>query len=468
MHCSGTLLEQRSIAQAQHDHIRKALIFEPRGHREMYGAVLRPNTELVESGEAHIGVLFLTNEGYSTMCGHATLAVARLLVDQNGELISLTGKKQLEVDWNRKEVGVSLHVPCGLVHVTVPIVGIDDGSNGYRTDPTRPISYLSVPSYATGIWVTVRIPPHLAWPELGDRDSVVVDIAYGGAFYIIASPAALGFPSSLAKPNIAGLSVATKRLKEAFNSIEQLRKFYLQPVEHPDLQFLYGTIVTDTHLGAPELDTGGAETGLCFFSNSQIDRSPTGSGVQAKVALAMAKGRRKLNEKWTYHSIVSNNFSANDAAHPVPVVNGVTAASSESFALVSDEEIALAQQVDGEMVVTEKLKESDITTTNADDRKDSPICDTPSALIDPTPPSGSHSDPVPQSTPAKSFNAETSSRIEGAFTGEAVQEVSVGGKQAVIVKVSGWARYTGASTFVVEKGDKIGGGFWFDGMGLEG
>ena len=81
---SGTLLEQRSLAHSKHDHIRKALICEPRGHREMYGAVLRPRTELTESEQAYIGVLFLTNEGYSTMCGHATLALGRLLVDHAG------------------------------------------------------------------------------------------------------------------------------------------------------------------------------------------------------------------------------------------------------------------------------------------------------------------------------------------------------------------------------------------------
>src|ERR1051326_2946907 len=67
----GTLLQQRAQAKVQHDHVRKRLMLEPRGHADMYGAILRPETELTASGYAHIGVLFMHNEGYSTMCGHA-------------------------------------------------------------------------------------------------------------------------------------------------------------------------------------------------------------------------------------------------------------------------------------------------------------------------------------------------------------------------------------------------------------
>src|SRR6187402_2556894 len=77
----GSLLEQRAEAKASHDNIRAQLILEPRGHWDMYGAVLRQQTELVASGEAHIGVLFMHNDGFSTMCGHATIALGRFLID---------------------------------------------------------------------------------------------------------------------------------------------------------------------------------------------------------------------------------------------------------------------------------------------------------------------------------------------------------------------------------------------------
>jgi len=74
---SGTLLEQRALASEKYDHLRRRLILEPRGHRDMYGAVLRQSTELVDAGLADIGVIFMTNDGYSNMCGHATIALGR-------------------------------------------------------------------------------------------------------------------------------------------------------------------------------------------------------------------------------------------------------------------------------------------------------------------------------------------------------------------------------------------------------
>ena len=309
-----------------------------------------------------MGVLFLTNDGYSTMCGHATLAVARLLVDHAGagsNLLPLNGCRDLYFDQNEGQVAVRLHVPCGLVDVAVPAIRATPGR--WKTDTNRPISYLSVPSYATGIGVSIPIRGLLHWPELGDRNEITVDIAYGGAFYIIASASTLGFSPSLTNSSLPALKEATRLLKVAFNSSKPLRVKYLQNPDHLDLQFLYGTIVTDSKPDFPFSGTSGAETGLCFFANQQVDRSPTGSGVQARVALAYAKGERKLGEQWTYHSPVS-------MAH----------------------------------------------------------------------------------------------HGEGAFVGSAVEEVDIGGRKRVIVKVSGWTRYTGCSSFAVEDGDRIGKGFWLD------
>ena len=110
----------------------------------MYGAVLCLRTELTETGDAHIGVLFLTNEGYSTMCGHATLALGRLFIDYAGVRHSGMGAldkmNQILFDAENKVAHVNLHAPCGLVHVTVPIAQTPAG--GWMTDLARPISYV--------------------------------------------------------------------------------------------------------------------------------------------------------------------------------------------------------------------------------------------------------------------------------------------------------------------------------------
>ncbi|KAI8222883.1 Trans-L-3-hydroxyproline dehydratase [Colletotrichum sp. SAR 10_86] len=297
MHTSG---EPARIVYAGYPNI--PLVYEPRGHQDMYSAVLRPRTELVESGEAHMGALFLTHEGYGMMCGHATIALSRFLVDCTDETI-FPRRKDLKLDEQTNEVQVRLHVPAGIVQMKVPAVKAD---GSWRTDTSRPVTFLSIPTFAIATDLTFYIPENLRWAEMNGRDSVTVDVGYGGAFYIIVTASALGFSPSLARPDFPALKNAADKLKEAFNSNQLLRTRLTVP-DDKRLQSIYGVMVTDADSGddlpvAPGCK--GAETGLYFFSD-QIDRSPTGSVVQARVAVAVAKGERQLGESWTYHSLVS-------------------------------------------------------------------------------------------------------------------------------------------------------------------
>lgn len=295
----STLLAQRADAKQNHDHIRKLLILEPRGHFNMYGAVLRPETECTKTGQADIGVLFMTNDGYSTMCGHATIALGRFLLDTH-DLEVFPRRHDLPVDRKTNTAALRLHAPCGIIEVTVPV-----SDDGHRSDPSRPVSFISVPSFASGINVDVAVPSRYRWPELGDRHMINVDFAYGGAFYCIVPAIDLGFADGLRKPNFDGFNRATRLLKMAINANEDLRDHFRSP-DHEDLGFLYSIMVTDATLGRPNEATKGAETGLCYFADQQVDRSPTGSAVVARVALAVAKGEMSMGESWTYHSFVSN------------------------------------------------------------------------------------------------------------------------------------------------------------------
>ena len=375
----------------------------------MYGAVLRPWTELTKTKEAHMGVLFLTNEGYSTMCGHATLAVSRLLVDAAGagssDLHSVDEANKLVFDEDNECVGVRLHCPCGLVHVTVPAIRI--GPEQWKTDISRPISYLSIPSYATGISVKLDLPSEYTWPELANKSgqpgSVVVDIAYGGAFYIFAPATALGF-ASLAIADLQALNEATRKLKAAFNRPEAsgLREKYLRHPEHADLQFLYSVFITDVGEKSGQSDT--TETGLCFFANQQIDRSPTGSGVQARVALAYAKGQRKLGEQWTYHSFVSKAFGGEGAFVGEPV-----------------KEVDVGDGIRGVTV-----------------RVSGYVCN------------------------GVSLFSKRSTAVSLSCAPVLVLYLVPWIKPFVDHLIRRYARYTGCCNFVVEDGDRIGQGFWFD------
>jgi trans-L-3-hydroxyproline dehydratase len=296
----GTLLQQRSQARSQYNHLRRRLNLEPRGHYDMYGAILRPNTELTASGEAHMGVLFTTTEGYSTMCGHATIALGRLLVDSTTDIFPR--RNELQVDPESQTALLKLHAPCGLLDVTVPLK-----DNGQLSDPSRSVSFLSVPSFATGIGIKVPIPISHRWSELSGRDFVTADFSYGGAFFCIIPASELGFSGRLNEIDLARLNTATRRLKAAVNANDELRQLFQHPNEQ-DLSFLYSIMLVDTELKAATATTEDQETGLCFFADQAVDRSPTGSGVAARVALAHAKDPN-FRGPHTYHSLVSLNYT---------------------------------------------------------------------------------------------------------------------------------------------------------------
>ncbi|KAJ7196843.1 proline racemase [Mycena pura] len=301
-----TLLEKRRCAREKHDdirqrqatlvYIRDILMREPRGHEEMYGAILIAETELTRSGEADIGVLFCHNEGYSTMCGHATIALGRFLVDTR-DLDIFPRRNALVYDAEAGTTALRLHAPCGVIHVQVPT---DDG----HSDASRPVSFLGVPSFTTARNLVVVIPPAVQWPRFRAQQlsEVTVDIAYGGAFYAIVAAAALGFPHGVRDADgttLAEFDTATAALKKLLSPRKAL---FAHPTE-PDLEFLYGVIVVEK--ARP------GELGLCFFADQQIDRSPTGSGVMARVALAVDQGRLQIGEGRNYESVVSLGSEGN-------------------------------------------------------------------------------------------------------------------------------------------------------------
>ncbi|KAI9731638.1 MAG: Trans-L-3-hydroxyproline dehydratase [Claussenomyces sp. TS43310] len=212
----------------------------------------------------------------------------------------------LRFDPETRTVKVLLHAPCGLVEVTVPAA-----EGGRKVDPSRAVSFDSVPSYATALDLAIRVPASHRWPELGEPRSVAVDVAYGGTYYALVAASELGFPNGLStrsgRIDIDAMSHATALLKETMNADAELQA----RVAHPEagLSFLYSITVVDDGVGLPSPGTQGVETGLCFFGDHhQVDRSPTGSCVSARMAVALDKGKIKAEEAWTYHSVVSNAF----------------------------------------------------------------------------------------------------------------------------------------------------------------
>jgi len=259
----ATLLEKRRDAMANHDSVRRHLMFEPRGHREMYGVW---PTSPSHPGAA-LAVLFTHNEGYSTMCGHATIALGRWVLDQG-----LVPKQAPETRF-------VLECPCGPVEVFVAVDA--DGRIG-------DVAFESVPAFLAVPDLRVEVP------GLGP---VTLDIAYGGAFYAILPASRLGL--DLRRTPVAALHDAMTRITGHLRATETIR----HPRE-PDLGFLYGTILTDDAVPGQ-----GPSWNLCWFGDGQIDRSPTGSGVTARLALEHAKGRIASGVDWEVRGLSGAPFT---------------------------------------------------------------------------------------------------------------------------------------------------------------
>ncbi|HKR22517.1 MAG TPA: proline racemase family protein [Pyrinomonadaceae bacterium] len=248
-----TVLEKRRYFREHYDHLRRGLMWEPRGHADMYGAVITP------SADADFDVFFLNNEGYSTMCGHAIIALTKLVVD-------LFTKTE-----------ISINVPAGRIHAKATV------SNGRVVET----SFRNVPSFV-----------HLRDQQVhvDGIGSVRFDVAYGGAFYAIVSADEVGL--ELVPRNLNRLIDYGRRIKDAVAS-----QFSIVHPAEPELSFLYGTIFT----GPPE-NVARHSRNVCIFADGEVDRSPTGSGVSARAALHFAKGELRLNERVTIESIVGSTM----------------------------------------------------------------------------------------------------------------------------------------------------------------
>lgn len=263
-----TLLDKRREARERFDHLRRGLMLEPRGHDGMYGALLVEP----DHPEADLAVLFMHNEGYSTMCGHATIALARWAVDSG------------RVKRGEPETIVRLQCPCGLVTARVAA----DGT----------VRFESVPAFA---YALDRIAPTRTWGP------VTVDIAYGGAFY------------AFLPADSIGLDLRSSPMRAIVDAGEEIAEAAAKavPIEHrdePDLAFLYGTILTDGGNGV-----GRPSRNVCIFAGRQIDRSPTGSGVTARMALQMARREAKLGDERLFESCTRDVFSGRIVREAPPV-----------------------------------------------------------------------------------------------------------------------------------------------------
>jgi trans-L-3-hydroxyproline dehydratase len=254
----ATILERRRYLQTHLDHVRRALMWEPRGHVNMYGCIVTPPV----TGEAHLGVLFMHNAGYSTMCGHGIIALVTTLLETGA--LPTTGP----------QTPVNIDTPAGLVRARAHMH--PDGS-------VERVSFQNVPSFLYKRDVEL---------DLTGYGRVAVDIAFGGAFYAFLPAARVGL--QVTPTQTAQLVSAGEAIKRAVNAHISI----VHPHE-PDLGFLYGTILT----GPPE-DPAHHSRNICVFADAEVDRSPTGTGVSARLAIHHARGELAGGQTLAVESIL--------------------------------------------------------------------------------------------------------------------------------------------------------------------
>ena len=258
----STILEMRKYFQQNHDDIRKTLMWEPRGHADMYGCIVTP--PITEN--ADFGVIFMHNEGYSTMCGHGIIAVTTVMIE--------TGL----IERREPQTNLKVDSPAGLIKATA---FMNQGN-------VEEVSFVNVPSFVVELDAKINID------GIGP---VKYDLAFGGAYYVYVQAHDFGL-TCLPKDINRLIKIGREIKKTVSNSVE---------IKHPtdsELGFLYGTIFIDQ----PQENSSHSRN-VCIFADSEVDRSPTGTGVSGRLAIHHARGETAANESIIIESIIGSKFS---------------------------------------------------------------------------------------------------------------------------------------------------------------
>lgn len=259
----ATILAQRRDAQERLDDVRRLLVHEPRGHADMYGCFVTAP----EDDGADLGVVFFHNAGYSTACGHGTIALVTWALE--------TGRLPIQ----EPETRVVVDVPSGRLET---VARIERGA-------VRSVRFRNVPAFVA--YEDIRL-------ETEARE-VAVDVAFGGAFYASVHVCLLGLAVEKASlPRLIEAGRAIKRELEA-------RLDVVHPLE-PALRDVYGVTFWEAVDPGPPL----TQRNVTVFADGEVDRSPCGSGTSARLALLDRSGELHRGADLRHLGIVGTEFIA--------------------------------------------------------------------------------------------------------------------------------------------------------------
>lgn len=255
-----TMMEKKKYLMEHFDFLRCAIMLEPRGHRDMFGALL---TEPVHD-EADVGVIFLDSGGCLNMCGHGSIGTASMLVE--------TGMVKVTEPYT----DVVLDTPSGIIRTRVHVI------NGEAIE----VSILNVPAFLYKDNLEV---------ETEKWGLITYDISFGGSFFAMVDAEKLGLP--LEMDNVDQITELGMELIEKINSSVE--------IQHPYLDI---TTVDLVEFYSHTTNKNATMKNCVIFGDAQVDRSPCGTGTSAKLAALYAKKELGLHEEFVYESITGSLF----------------------------------------------------------------------------------------------------------------------------------------------------------------
>jgi len=257
-----TLLEQRDYMKANLDHLRAALMREPRGHRGMFGAVMAPPTR----PEVDFGIIWTDHDGsYLNMCGHGTIGIGAVCIECG--LVPVSEPETL----------IRIDMPAGLVEVRVKV------ENGRA----KRVALVNVPAFLYKRDLSIDVPGH---------GKVPVDIAFGGSFFGGVRGKDLGI--EVRPENVPALVAAGLAIRHAINRQVEVAHPTLPHIRSVDLVTIYG----------PPLAAGAKYKNIHVFSDGSFDRSPGGTGTSHMMAILIGRGEMREDEVIVSEGITGSLF----------------------------------------------------------------------------------------------------------------------------------------------------------------
>ena len=258
----STLLEQRDFIRENYDHLRAALMREPRGHRGMFGAIVCPPTR----PDVDFGIVWVDHDGsYLNMCGHGTIGIGITVVECGLVPVS------------EPVTHVNVDMPAGLVEIDV---AVENGS-------AREATLTNVPSFLYRTDIPIEIPGH---------GKITADISFGGSFFGAVRGEQLGL--EVRPENAPALVEAGLAIRKALNAAVSIHHPELPHINSVDLVTIYG----------PGLAPGAKYKNIHVFADGSFDRSPGGTGTSHMMALLIGRGEMGADEEIISEGISGSLF----------------------------------------------------------------------------------------------------------------------------------------------------------------